>query len=51
MSRNSRMTPRQRRAWGIGLIVFFVVMCGMIAWSQLYAVYHNVPYYEGKLRK
>jgi hypothetical protein len=48
MSRHSGMTPQQRRAWGIGLVVFFAVMCGMIAWSQWYAVHHNVPYYEHK---
>lgn len=42
------MSPQARRAWGIGLIVFFVVMCGMIAWSQWYAEHVNVPAYLSK---
>jgi len=46
MSRYSGMSPGKRRAWGIGLVLFFVVMCGMIAWSQWYAVHVNVPKYE-----
>lgn len=40
------MSPRARRAWGVGLIVFFVVMCGAIAVSQWWAIHKNVPYYE-----
>ncbi|HTX58616.1 MAG TPA: hypothetical protein VMH02_02985 [Verrucomicrobiae bacterium] len=40
------LTPRARRAWGIGLILFFLVMCGAIAWSQWYAIHVNVPAYE-----
>ena len=50
MSRFSGMSPKARRAWGIGLIVFFVVMIGMIAWSQWYAVNVNVPKYEAKMK-
>jgi hypothetical protein len=49
MSRYSGMSPKTRRAWGIGIIVFFVVMCGMIAWSQWYAIHVNVPKYESKM--
>jgi len=40
------MSPRARRAWGIGLVLFFVLMCGMIAYSQWYAIHVNVPKYE-----
>ena len=46
MSRYSEMSAGKRRAWGIGLVLFFLVMCGMIAWSQWYAVHVNVPRYE-----
>ena len=42
------MSPRARRAWGIGIIVFFVVMCGAIAYSQWYAEHVNVPRYEAQ---
>ncbi len=44
----SAMSPRARRAWAIGLIVFFVVMCAAIAVSQWWAVHKNVPYYESQ---
>ena len=27
------------------LLLFFIVMCGMIAWSQWYAINVNVPKY------
>lgn len=50
MSRYSGMTPGARRAWGVGLIVFFLVMIGMIALSQWWAVHKNVPYYESKMK-
>lgn len=40
------MSPAKRRAWGYGVIAFFVVMIGMIAWSQWYAERVNVPAYE-----
>ena len=46
MSRYSRMSPRARRAWGIGLIVFFALMLGGIAFSQWWAYHVNVPAYE-----
>ena len=40
------MSRAKRRAWGYGVIAFFVVMIGMIAWSQWYAEHVNVPAYE-----
>lgn len=46
MSRYSGMTPRAKRAWGVGLILFFIIMCGMIAFSEWWAYHKNVPYYE-----
>lgn len=44
----TRMSPEARRAWGIGIVVFFVVMCGAIAYSQWYAIHVNVPRYEAQ---
>jgi hypothetical protein len=46
MSRYSSMTPRAKRNWGIGLIVFFLIMCGAIAFSQWWAIHVNVPAYQ-----
>lgn len=46
MSRYSGMTPRAKRAWGIGLIVFFILMCGMIGFAEWWAYHVNVPYYQ-----
>ncbi|HET7812965.1 MAG TPA: hypothetical protein VFL13_01175 [Candidatus Baltobacteraceae bacterium] len=46
VSRYSGMSPKSKRIWGIGLIVFFVIMVGMIAWSEWYAYNVNVPAYE-----
>ena len=40
------MSSQARRRWAIGLVVFFVVMCGGIAASEWYAYHHNVPYYQ-----
>jgi multidrug resistance efflux pump len=40
------MTSAARRAWGIGLVAFFVVMCGSIAFAQWWAYNKNVPAYE-----
>jgi len=40
------MSPGARRWWGIGVIAFFVVMCGAIAVSQWYAQNVNVPRYQ-----
>lgn len=48
MSRYSGMTPRAKRAWGIGLVLFFAVMCGAIAFSEWWAYHVNVPAYEHK---
>jgi hypothetical protein len=46
MSRFSGMSPRRKRAWGIGLILFFILLCGMIGFSEWWAYHVNVPYYE-----
>ena len=37
------MSPGAKRAWAIGGIAFFVLMCAAIAWSQWYAYHVNVP--------
>ncbi len=44
------MSPGKKRAWGAGLIVLFVVMIGMIAWSQWYAENVNVPRYQAQAK-
>ena len=44
------MSSKTKRAWGIGVLVFFLVMCGMIAYSQWYAYNVNVPKYQAELR-
>jgi len=44
------MSPRARRAWAIGILAFFVVMCAAIAISQWWAVHVNVPQYESRDR-
>jgi hypothetical protein len=46
MSRYSGMSPRAKRNWGIGLIVFFLIMCGAIAFSEWWAYHVNVPAYQ-----
>ncbi|HKU67091.1 MAG TPA: hypothetical protein VJP85_04870 [Candidatus Baltobacteraceae bacterium] len=46
MSRFSGMSPRGKRAWGIGLIVFFIILIGMIAFSEWWAYNVNVPKYQ-----
>ncbi len=46
MSRFSGMSVGKRRAWGAGVVLFFVVMCGMIAFSQWWAINKNVPAFE-----
>lgn len=49
MSRYAGMTPRAKRGLGVGLIVFFVIMCVMIAYAQhragqnAYACEHGLP--------
>jgi hypothetical protein len=48
MSRRSDMSPRARRAWAIGIVAFFIVMCAAIALSQWWAIHVNVPNYESK---
>jgi hypothetical protein len=42
------MSPQARRAWTIVIVILFVVMCVMIAWSQWYAIHVNVPMYQSK---
>jgi hypothetical protein len=46
MSKYAGMSPKAKRAWGVGIVLFFVVMCGAIGFSQWWAYTHNVPYYE-----
>jgi hypothetical protein len=46
MSRFSGMSPRGKRAWGVGLIIFFIVLIGMIAFSEWWAYNVNVPQYQ-----
>ncbi len=50
MSRFATMSPRARRAWGVGMIAFFVVLIAGIAVSQWYAEHVNVPRYEAMNR-
>jgi len=40
-----RAAARRRLALVV-VVVLFVVMCGMIAWSQWYAIHVNVPLYR-----
>ncbi len=40
------MSPQARRAWAIGLVAFFVLMCAGIGISEWYAYHVNVPAYE-----
>jgi hypothetical protein len=42
------MSPQAQRAWTIIIVMLFVVMCVMIAWSQWYAIHVNVPMYQSK---
>lgn len=46
MSRYSGMSAKRRRAWGIGLIAFFLLLCAGIAISEWYAYNVNVPHYK-----
>ena len=46
MARHAGMSPQARRAWGIGAIAVFLLLCGGIAISQWYAVHVNVPHYQ-----
>jgi hypothetical protein len=39
------------RAWGVGAIVVFLLLCAGIAISQWYAVHVNVPHYQALLDK
>jgi hypothetical protein len=44
----SRRRSRQRSVVLAILIALFAVMCGMIAWSQWYAIHVNVPKYQSQ---
>jgi hypothetical protein len=46
MSRYSGMSARTRRRLGVAVIVFFLIMCGAIAFSQWWAYHVNVPAYR-----
>jgi multidrug resistance efflux pump len=46
MSRFTGMSIAKRRAWSYGLIAFFVLLIGLIGFSQWWAVNKNVPAYE-----
>jgi hypothetical protein len=46
VSRYRGMSPRARRAWGVGAIAVFLILCAGIAISQWYAVNVNVPRYQ-----
>ncbi|MGB6987570.1 MAG: hypothetical protein WBD74_16480 [Candidatus Aquilonibacter sp.] len=46
MSRYRGMSPQRRRAWAIGLIAFFLLLCAGIAISEWYAYSVNVPHYK-----
>jgi hypothetical protein len=46
MSNSAGMSPKARRAWGIGIIVFFIVLCAAIGFSEWWAYTYNVPHYE-----
>lgn len=49
MSRYAGMSPKTKRNWGIGIIVFFAIMCGAIAYAQYragqnaYVCSHHLP--------
>ena len=47
MSRFSGMGPEKKRAWGIGVVVFFLVMCAMIGLAQ-WCAYQNVTKYQAQ---
>jgi len=40
------MSPKRRRAWAIGAIVVFLLLCAGIAISEWYAYNVNVPRYQ-----
>jgi len=44
------MSPQKRRAWAIGIVAFFIIMCAAIAIAQWWAVHVNVPKYESRAR-
>jgi len=42
---------KNRKAWGIGAIALFLLLCAGIAISQWYAINVNVPRYQAQLDK
>jgi multidrug resistance efflux pump len=38
-----QLSPRARRTWAYGIVLFFVVMCAAIALGQWWAIHKNVP--------
>jgi hypothetical protein len=46
MSRYSGMSTKAKRVWALGLILFFILLCAMIGFSEWWAYHVNVPYYE-----
>jgi hypothetical protein len=51
MSRDRGISPRAKRVWAVGLLVFFLVLCAGIGVSQWYAEHVNVPKYQRQLQK
>jgi hypothetical protein len=37
------LSPDARRRWAIGIVAFFLLMCGSIAVAQWWAIHKNVP--------
>jgi hypothetical protein len=48
MSRFSEMPATKRRAWIVGSIALFVLMCAAIGYSQWYAIHVNIPRYDAQ---
>lgn len=46
MSRYSGMSAGTRRTLGIAAIAFFLLMCGLIGFSEWWAYHVNVPAYK-----
>ncbi|HTX56967.1 MAG TPA: hypothetical protein VMD47_07670 [Candidatus Acidoferrales bacterium] len=51
MSRYRGTSPRVRRAWAIGAIAFFLLLCAGIAVSEWWAYNVNVPHYRAQMEK
>ncbi len=46
MSRFSQMSTGGKRAWAVGMVLFFALLISAIGYSQWYAIHVNVPRYE-----